>query len=488
LSSTEIINHVNTTLYNILRESLQPLAPDLNITFGSPADEDGSASDSAPRLLVFLYNIIEDPFSRNRPDEFRGGNRLLSFKRPLAVNLYYMLTPFSGPSGSTDANARIRVQGHNMIALAMRAFNDNGLINPKFFPADTTLGESQVRISSVQMNLEEITKIWSSFNKPYRLSVCYEVSVIRVQSEKVPKEVHVVERAAFSSGTGGSEGEFEVVPAIGKRNLSKLKDKGWNLNALRSDELGGISNVRPVAVQPGMALSIYGRNLKDKKLRVKIGDNIITDGRKIDEEVDEEVDKAISDSQEINETLLRTLLKTLLGRLLGPATPIDEAQVDEEVDKAISDSQEINETLLRTLLKTLLGRLLGTSFRVISENLIKVKISPNEVPGIKTLSLAAEEQEEAFMATFEVVPSVPRLITITEVRPDKGVSGDLITVYGINFTENARVSIGNAEITKVTFVDSAQINIMIPPGIPSAITELKVKTDQGTASIQFRIL
>jgi hypothetical protein len=449
LSSTEIINHVNTTLYNILRESLQPLAPDLNITFGSPADEDGSASDSAPRLLVFLYNIIEDPFSRNRPDEFRGGNRLLSFKRPLAVNLYYMLTPFSGPSGSTDANARIRVQGHNMIALAMRAFNDNGLINPKFFPADTTLGESQVRISSVQMNLEEITKIWSSFNKPYRLSVCYEVSVIRVQSEKVPKEVHVVERAAFSSGTGGSEGEFEVVPAIGKRNLSKLKDKGWNLNALRSDELGGISNVRPVAVQPGMALSIYGRNFKDKKLRVKIGDNIITDGRKIDEEVDEEVDKAISDSQEINETLLRTLLKTLLGRLLG------------------------------------------TSFRVITENLIKVKIFPNEVPGIKTLSLAAEEQEqeqEAYMATFEVVPSEPRLITITEVRPDKGISGDLITVYGINFTEDARVSIGNAEITKVTFVDSTQINIMIPPGIPSAITELKVKTDQGTASIQFRIL
>jgi hypothetical protein len=105
--------------------------------------------------------------------------------------------------------------------------------------------------------------------------------------------------------------------------------------------------------------------------------------------------------------------------------------------------------------------------------------------------LAAEEQEqeqEAYMATFEVVPSEPRLITITEVRPDKGISGDLITVYGINFTEDARVSIGNAEITKVTFVDSTQINIMIPPGIPSAITELKVKTDQGTASIQFRIL
>ena len=119
MSFNEIINHVNTTLYNILRESQESLDSDLNITFGSPADDDTSG-DATPRLSVFLYNIVEDPFSRNRPDEYRGGNRLLSVKPPLAVNLYYMLTPFSGPSGSTNANARIRVQAHNMIASAMR--------------------------------------------------------------------------------------------------------------------------------------------------------------------------------------------------------------------------------------------------------------------------------------------------------------------------------------------------------------------------------
>ena len=227
MSSTEIINHVNTTLFNILRESL---GPDLNITFGSPADEDGSG-DTAPRLYIFLYNVIEDPFNRNRAEEYRGGNRLLSFRPPLAVNLYYMLTPVSAPSGSTTAEPPNRVQAHTTIARAMRALYDNGLINPKFFPSNTTLGESQMRISTVQMNLEEITKIWSSFNKPYRLSVCYEVSIVRIESEQTPKEVHVVERAAFptGSGTAESEGEFEVVPAVGKTNLLKLKEKGWHL-------------------------------------------------------------------------------------------------------------------------------------------------------------------------------------------------------------------------------------------------------------------
>jgi hypothetical protein len=405
LSSIEIINHVNTALFNLLRESLrEPLGPDLNITFGSPADEDGSG-DNAPRLYVFLYNIIEDGFSKNRPDEFRGGARLFSFKPPLAVNLYYMLTPFSAPRSSTTADPPDRVQAHTMIALAMRAFYDNGLVNPKYFPANTTLGESQVRISSVQMNLEEITKIWSSFNKPFRLSMCYEVSIVQIQSEGKPKEIHLVDKAAARS-----EREFEVPPAIGKRNLSKLKDKGWwNLTTIGSDNMGAITDVRPFAVQPGMALSIYGRNFKNKKLIAMI------DGRKIDD----------------------------------------------------------------------------TSIRIIQENLIKVKIPPDVEPGIKKLSLKSDDegQKEEVAATFEVLPVEPGSIKITEVRPDKGITGDLVTLYGINFNESARVSIGNIEVTKLSFVDNAQINIMIPPGLPSGTTTtLTVRTDQGTASKVFRVL
>jgi hypothetical protein len=313
------------------------------------------------------------------------------------------------------------------------------------------------------MNLEEITKIWSSFNRPFRLSLCYEVSIVRIQSEERPREIRLVERTALSAGGGGgggggtagpSENEFEVIPAIGKRNLSRLKEKGWNLIAMRSDHIADITDVKPFAVQPGMALSIFGRNFKGKRLVVKIGERTIIDGREID------------------------------------------AQVDAEVNRAIRDSQEINETLLRTLLRTLLGRLLGTSFRVINENLIKVKIPPDEEPGIKSLSLASEEEEKGgggeeeplVVATFEVLPAEPQLITITEIRPDKGIPDDLITIMGINFTEDARVTIGDRNIERITFVDNSQINIMIPLGLTPGTTMLAVSTDQGTASRQFRIL
>jgi hypothetical protein len=188
-----------------------------------------------------------------------------------------------------------------------------------------------------------------------------------------------------------------------------------------------------------------------------------------------------------------------LARLLGTSSGIEEAEVDAEVDRAIRGLQEINATLLRTLLKTLLARLLGTSFRVINENLIKVKISPTEESGEKELSLALEIAEgggggggdgasAAVTKKFKVLPAEPRLITISEVRPDRGISGDLITVYGMNFTEDVIVTIGNTPVDKVTFVDNTQINIMIPLNMTPATIKLNVRNDLGTDSKQFRIL
>ena len=396
-----MINHVNTALYNILRESM---GPDLNITFGSPAEDDASG-DNAPRLYVFLYNIVEDPFSKNKPDEYRGGNTLLSSRPPLAVNLYYMLTPFSLPRSRTTAEPPDPVQAHTIIAQAMRGFYDNGVVDRRYFPGNTTQGESQVRISCVQMNLEEITKIWSSFNRPYRLSICYEVSIVLIQSEERPKEIHLVEKAGARS-----ESEFGVIPAIGKRNLSKLKNSGWKLIALRSDLTGeDITDVRPVAVLPGMAIAIYGRGFNSKKkMVVKIGGRVIEEG----------------------------------------------------------------------------------SVRTINENLIKIKVPPDEEPGPKKLSLNSDNEDPTneIVTTFEVLSTAPLPITISEIRPDKGMSGDLITIYGINFAEDARVSIANVEATTSTFVDKTQINIMIPVGISTGTTLLTVKTDQGTATKPFRVL
>ncbi len=131
-----------------------------------------------------------------------------------------------------------------------------------------------------------------------------------------------------------------------------------------------ITDIRPIAVQPGMALSVFGKNFRGKKLRVRI----------------------------------------------------DNTELDEK------------------------------SFRIIDENLLKIKIPSNETAGIKKLSLRSEDQEEDMLITFEVLPSETPKIRITEIRPNVGESGDLITIYGINFTDDVKVNIGGIDATSVTLL------------------------------------
>jgi hypothetical protein len=408
LVSTQVINDVNRTLYKILRESFGEDDKDAQIIFGSPAEEN-LADNTKAGVYVFLYNVIEDQFYRNETDEIRAGannNRLLSFRSPLAVNLYYMLTPFSASVEGKDTLDDVR--SHSLIAKAMRAFFENGLIDPRYFPTDTVLGESQVRISPSHMNLEETTKIWTTFSKPFQLSVSYEVSTVWIHSEeKQQKELHLAEKHVL-----------ETVPAMDEKAMSELRTKGGSLIKFSPDLSGEITEVRPAAVQAGLSVSIYGRDFQGRKLNVKIDDNEIG----------------------------------------------------------------------------------ADSIRVISENLIKIKIPPDLKPGVKKLSIKAEsageedagkqQTEEELVATFQVLPIEATPIRITEIRPSQGKVGDIVTVYGINFTKDVKALIGNKDVLKMTFVDNSQINVMVPDGLlPGQTTILTVKkSDQDTDSKQFKVV
>jgi hypothetical protein len=391
LSSTQAINDINKTLHTILRQYFGQDDQDAQIIFGPPTD-DSINDNTRAGMYVFLYNIIEDPFHRNQPNEITGGEHLLSKRPPIGINLYYMLTPFSSAIEGRDSLDEIK--SHTLIAKAIRAFNENGVVDSKFFPLNTVLGRSRVKLSPIQMNLEEITKIWGSFNKPFKLSMCYEVSIAWVTTTEQAKELFLVEKPVL-----------EGVPAFVKRSLAALKIIGGDIVRVHSDLMEEVTDIRPIAVQPGMALSVFGKNFQGKKLSVRV----------------------------------------------------DNTELDEK------------------------------SVRIINENLLKIKIPPNETAGIKKLSLKAEEEEDSMLITFEVLPSETPQIRITEVRPKAGKIGELITIYGINFTNDVTVNIGGIEPTTVTFVDRAQVNVMIPGGLPTGATTITVRNPNGTASERFMI-
>jgi hypothetical protein len=152
-----------------------------SIVFLNPTQ---TAQNSANRLSLWLYQAVEDEFVKNRP-MIRGQNpepdgRYRDDFPPMGLDLMYLLTPFA-PSGESD---------HLLLGKSMQALYDNAstlMLNPAANVAE------ELRIIFYRNTLEELTRIWDALREPYRLSVCYQVKVIRVDSLRRPSNARVVE-------------------------------------------------------------------------------------------------------------------------------------------------------------------------------------------------------------------------------------------------------------------------------------------------------
>jgi hypothetical protein len=149
------------------------------IVFRNPTE---TARDSAHRLSIWLYQISENEFVKNQP-MLRTSNDDESRFPPLAINLSYLLTPF----GSTSEADQL------LLGKAMQVLHDTAT----FFLRDAASDiAEELRVVFRRMTLEELTRIWDALREPYRLSVCYEVRVARIDSNRIPEHARVLDRIA----------------------------------------------------------------------------------------------------------------------------------------------------------------------------------------------------------------------------------------------------------------------------------------------------
>jgi hypothetical protein len=147
------------------------------IVFKNPTE---TTQDSGNRLSLWLYQITENEFVKNQPMLRGNGHDSAQFP-PLALNLFYLVTPFAS-SGESD---------HLLLGKTMEVLYDNATILLR----DTTSGiAEELRIIFSRLTLEELTRIWDALREPYRLSVCYQVRVTRIDSQRMPGHARVVER------------------------------------------------------------------------------------------------------------------------------------------------------------------------------------------------------------------------------------------------------------------------------------------------------
>jgi hypothetical protein len=151
------------------------------IVLMNPAD---AARDNNRRISLWLYQVQENEFVRNQPPmRVAQRNDVVQFP-PVPLNLFYLLTP------STNS-----VEGDQMVlGRSIQIFYDNATLLLESAEQPGTAEE--LRLSMCQRDLRELAEVWEALQQPYRLSVCYEIRLARIDSERTERTGRVEERSA----------------------------------------------------------------------------------------------------------------------------------------------------------------------------------------------------------------------------------------------------------------------------------------------------
>jgi hypothetical protein len=178
MSQYQVINAVGRTLKGVLWSEMQSdstisaLITEPNIVFEPPYKFISEVEPQPNRISIFLYRVLENSEMRNRDPELRNGKTL--HRPPLFLNLFYLITPLTN---SAENN-------HFLLGKAMRILHDNCIIKGASLADMLANTTEELRVILNPISMEDMTKLWSSFMRPYHLSATYEVKVIAIDSER----------------------------------------------------------------------------------------------------------------------------------------------------------------------------------------------------------------------------------------------------------------------------------------------------------------
>lgn len=179
MSTSTAISDVTRSLAELLTNEQAPLGS-FAVSLRSPADEE--IDELNPAINLYLFRIEENPFARNRGWQPVGDDTL--HRRPLSLNLFYVITPYS----------KQQEDGHRILGQAMRIFYDHAILDPALLGEPLRHTSDPLKLDLCSFNLEDLTRVWNAFNKPYRLSVCYQARIVFIDSEFDREVARVTEK------------------------------------------------------------------------------------------------------------------------------------------------------------------------------------------------------------------------------------------------------------------------------------------------------
>lgn len=182
-----VIADVSTTLQTVLNAALTPLG-----AVAAISDLQGTISNDPARITLFLFETVEDPSAKNRgrvrvapPPPPPPRTAIFRKKPPMALLLRYMLTPWSGDP-ATD---------HKMLGIVLQTLYDGAIISGTQLQGGLQGTDQALKVTLSPLTLEERARVWYAIEKPYRLSITYEVRVVNLDATLVETIVPVRRRS-----------------------------------------------------------------------------------------------------------------------------------------------------------------------------------------------------------------------------------------------------------------------------------------------------
>jgi len=219
MSNALAVTAVTATLRNLLIAGLANELAGGKVTT-KPLDKARDPNGSLNQVNLFLYNVTYDAawLNMNMPNQIKPNETGFP---PLPLVLHYLITAYGANDDAQDPVS------HTLLGTAMRVLHDHPLLGADEIKAALTasdLGEQieRVRITPQPMSMDEMSKLWTTFQTNYRISAAYQVSVVLIESTRATRTpLPVLTRGRDDSGIRSQPDLTPPFPTITAVTLPK---------------------------------------------------------------------------------------------------------------------------------------------------------------------------------------------------------------------------------------------------------------------------
>jgi hypothetical protein len=139
-----------------------------------------------PRISIYLFNIVENPFLKNMPGAVvaSGPGAAMTSPPPAVLDLDFMICAWMSTTK----------EEHMVLGDVVRVLYDNSELGPVQLGAFWAADEA-VQLSLANLSLEDQTRIWTSFGfKRFKLALYYKAKVVPIASLRTFAERVVLDR------------------------------------------------------------------------------------------------------------------------------------------------------------------------------------------------------------------------------------------------------------------------------------------------------